>query len=432
MRSPLRYRISICPGILVHVVLYCIVNQNLLHSSYKHDKGFTLFIVAAQDRPSPSGDGYNVNISRSNASLSDLIEDSFFDPIKPDPSCSINNSYSSIECSSPPISTIEEDILTTVIDATALYGGEDPSTYMNDEGESIDENILEQQLNKVTTRIPVDKHWGKDQTILRMRDKLRYGHLPKRSIQQDTSKFPIEVEADSENTNLQNTCDDDKLSNNNDPHSNKRPPVFLLPGLASTRLVSWKTKICSNPLLSPIKALEYVWMNINLLIQATIDSSCFAECMTLGKDQADTDDENIGCKLRADEGLDAISSLAPGSLGSNLLVGGTNTVYAWLIQWLAENLGMSSRTCWYFEMNSCIWIQTLQFSAIGYDSSSIVGLPYDWRLSPDVMEKRDGFLTLMRKRIEAAVESNGNPGIMVAHSVTDLLMKFPLLSILYA
>jgi hypothetical protein len=64
--------------------------------------------------------------------------------------------------------------------------------------------------------------------------------------------------------------------------------------------------------------------------------------MTLGKDQVDTDDEKVGCKLRADEGLDAISSLAPGSLGSNLLVGGTNTVYAWLIQWLADNLGLCS------------------------------------------------------------------------------------------
>jgi hypothetical protein len=99
-----------------------------------------------------------------------------------------------------------------------------------------------------------------------------------------------------------------------------------------------------------------------------------------------------GCKLRPDEGLDAISSLAPGSISSNLLVGGTNTVYAWLIQWLADNLG--------------------------YDVTSIVALPYDWRLSPDKMESRDGFLTLMRKKIEAAVESNGLPGIMVAHSVS--------------
>ena len=112
-----------------------------------------------------------------------------------------------------------------------------------------------------------------------------------------------------------------------------------------------------------------------------------------------------GCKLRPDEGLDSISSLAPGSISSNLLVGGTNTVYAWLIQWLADNLG--------------------------YDVTSIVALPYDWRLSPDKMESRDGFLTLMRKKIEAAVESNGLPGIMVAHSVSSCcLLQLLLLCLL--
>ena len=114
--------------------------------------------------------------------------------------------------------------------------------------------------------------------------------------------------------------------------------------------------------------------------------------MTLGINQTDMDDEDIGCKLRPDEGLDAISSLAPGSVTTNMLIGGKNTVYAWLTSWLADNLG--------------------------YDVSNIVGLPYDWRLSPDVMEKRDGFLTLTRKRIEASVASNGQPGIMVAHSVS--------------
>ena len=67
---------------------------------------------------------------------------------------------------------------------------------------------------------------------------------------------------------------------------------------------------------------------------------------------------------------------------------------AWLISWLADNLG--------------------------YDVTSIVALPYDWRLSPNKMEARDGFLTLTRKKIEAAVESNGRPGIMVAHSVSTV------------
>lgn len=56
------------------------------------------------------------------------------------------------------------------------------------------------------------------------------------------------------------------------------------------------------------------------------------------------------------------------------MIGGTNTVYAWLIQWLADNLG--------------------------YDVTNLIGFPYDWRLSPDKMEERDGFLTSMRRRME--------------------------------
>jgi hypothetical protein len=83
-----------------------------------------------------------------------------------------------------------------------------------------------------------------------------------------------------------------------------------------------------------------VWLNINLVMQmGTIDVSCMKECISLGLNQTDTDDLERGCKLRPDEGLDAISSLSPGGIGSNLLVGGTNTVYSWLIQWLADNLG---------------------------------------------------------------------------------------------
>ena len=144
---------------------------------------------------------------------------------------------------------------------------------------------------------------------------------------------------------------------------------------------------------------------VNLLIQmATIDSRCWSECLTLAKHQLDFDgteeefENSTHCKLRPEEGLDAISSLAPGSVSSNLALGSTNTVYAWLIQWLADNLG--------------------------YDVSSIVGLPYDWRLSPDKLEERDGFLTLMKKRIEAAVHSNGLPSIMVAHSMGNLVFRY--------
>jgi hypothetical protein len=166
-------------------------------------------------------------------------------------------------------------------------------------------------------------------------------------------------------------------------------------------LVAWKFKACPHhPLLSDIKVLDNVWLNINLLFQmTTLDSACLRECLQLGWNQSDTDHAETGCKLRPDEGLDAISSLSPGnSLGNQLLVGGTNTVYAWLIQWLADNLG--------------------------YDVSNLAGFPYDWRLSPDKMEERDGFLTLTRRRIEAAVQSSGKPGIMVAHSMGNTVFRY--------
>jgi len=296
-------------------------------------------------------------------SLQDQIDDSFYHPLHSDPSCAEGTKD---ECWSPPPSTLETEEVT--IDVTAFYGGNDPSEGTEQEQGEEQEHGEEQEQGDGKSKkstVTLDKHWGRDETILKMRDTLRNMGRGKGN----------------------------KSSTN--PHANKRPPIFLMPGLASTRLVSWRYKACSNPLLSDVKVQDYVWMNINMLLQmATLDDSCFLECMTLGLNQTDTDDFETGCKLRPDEGLDAISSLAPDSIGSNVLVGGKNTVYAWLTQWLADNLG--------------------------YDVTSIIGLPYDWRLSPDVMEARDGFLTLTRRRIEAAVASNGEPGIMVAHSVSAL------------
>lgn len=288
---------------------------------------------------STEGNDQTMYLQKNRQQGGDTIEDGMLDPIASDPSCEDGNK----DCWEPPQSTMETTELR--IDATCSYGGDDPSA-----------NVVCQEEPPPTT---VDKHWGSDRSILKMRDRLR-------------------------------------TAGSGNSVDNTRPPIFLLPGLASTRLVAWRFKSCPHhPLLSDIKVQDYVWLNINLILQmGTIDVICMKECMKLGLNQTDTNDLSVGCKLRPDEGLDAISSLAPGGLGSSLLVGGTNTVYAWLIQWLADNLG--------------------------YDVGNIIGLPYDWRLSPDRMEQRDGFLTLTRHRIEAAVKSNGQPGIMVAHSVGAL------------
>ena len=300
----------------------------------------------------------------------DSVEDSLFDPIQADSDCD-----NTTDCRwSPPDSTIETE--TVSIDATCSYGGADPDELSL--SHSATNTAATCQLTDDPTKLSrnhvVDKHWGSDPTILRMRDQLRQ---------------------------TGSGC----ATNNTTPKNggvvpNRRPPIFLMPGLASTRLVAWRFKSCPHhPLLSDIRVQDYVWLNINLIMQmSTIDVSCMSECLRLGRNQTDTDDLTTGCKLRPDEGLDAISSLSPGGIGSQLLVGGTNTVYAWLIQWCADNMG--------------------------YDVSNIIGLPYDWRLSPDKMEQRDGFLTLTRRRIEAAVQTNGKPGIMVAHSMGNTIFRY--------
>lgn len=331
----------------------------------------------------------------------DLIDDSIFDPVEPDPSCSQDSAAEGNGddgCvnggNEPPASTIEVEKV--LIDSRFLdaYGGEDPSIIDPEYDDACaDELTAEAGSTKIAHEgdakdsgekgqcaepkyVYRDKHWGSDTKILKMRDRLRRSGA-------------------------------------------KRPPVFLMPGLAATRLVSWKHTNCKqiSNLLSDIKMQDYVWLNINMLIQmATIDPDCWIGCLSLGLNQSDPilkarrsnkDSKNnttktngdMRCKLRPDEGLDAISSLAPGSVTSEFLVGGTNTVYAWLTQWLADNLG--------------------------YDVTSLLGLPYDWRLSPDKMEERDGFLTSTRYRIEAAVKSNGGiPGIMVAHSMGNVVFRY--------
>jgi hypothetical protein len=304
----------------------------------------------------------------------DTFEDSFLDPLASDPSCSGPNE----DCFSPPDSTVEEIEIETVVtttsklDATCFKGGDDIPE--DEEGENDPDSFdiaitqpdgkclpKQQKTTQQTKTIRVDKHWGNDTAILNMRDQL--------------------------------------LNQSLDSLNDSRPPIFLLPGLASTRLVAWRVKKCASAFSKEIKVQENVWLNMNLVIRmGTMDVDCMKQCLELGRNQTDTDDWEKGCKLRPDEGLDSIASLSPAGLGAELLVGGTNTVYAWLVQWLADNLG--------------------------YDVTTIVGLGYDWRLSPDKMEARDGFLQSFRRRIEAAVATQGQPGIMVAHSMGNLVFRY--------
>ena len=171
------------------------------------------------------------------------------------------------------------------------------------------------------------------------------------------------------------------------PWGGNRPPLFLFPGLASSRLVAWRGKKCIGP---DIAVQDNIWLNIAKVVETlTFDPKCWLECLKLGTNQTDPGD----CKVRAGEGLDAVSVLAPG-----LFTERATTVYGLLLQYVAENFG--------------------------YDSGSVIGFPYDWRLSPGKMEERDGFFSKMKTSIEAAVRQHRRPGIVVAHSMGNNVVRY--------
>jgi hypothetical protein len=197
---------------------------------------------------------------------SDLEEDSLYDPIQPDPDCNIssddddaNKKGDASSCWAPPDSTIEQEEQVrpsssvkgiSIIDATCSYGGVNPdddnvkNVLQPQQQETTTCGLTEnkegkEQQHVTTTTIMVDKHWGSDPTILRMRDKLRESGSGKSSSSSSSSKNKRRHGGGSSKV------------------KNRRPPIFLMPGLASTRLIAWRFKSCpQHPFLSDIKVQE--------------------------------------------------------------------------------------------------------------------------------------------------------------------------------
>lgn len=61
----------------------------------------------------------------------------------------------------------------------------------------------------------------------------------------------------------------------------------------------------------------------------------------------------------------------------------------------------------------------LNLADVGYDGSNMSMMSYDWRLGYDMMEKRDGFFTKLKKNIEAHYITSGEKVIMVSHRYAE-------------
>eukprot|EP00124_Ichthyophonus_hoferi_P002757 Ihof_evm4s202 gene=Ihof_evmTU4s202 len=165
------------------------------------------------------------------------------------------------------------------------------------------------------------------------------------------------------------------------PH---KPPIILFPGFMSTRLVAWKYKPCLG---FPIEPLDTLWVSVEKIAQTMFsDTKCWLSCLGLAANQADPPD----CVVRAMDGMEAITEMVPG-----VLTQAFTTVFGGLIRYFARELD--------------------------YTSVHMAAMGYDWRLSPDVMQERDGYFLHLKKRIESLYETSSMAAIVIGHSQGNIV-----------
>ncbi|GMH51804.1 hypothetical protein TL16_g01089 [Triparma laevis f. inornata] len=178
------------------------------------------------------------------------------------------------------------------------------------------------------------------------------------------------------------------------PSSLPPPPIILIPGLASSQLHSWS----SPPSCPSLRLFTLVWLHLPTMAKIFSTSSstqakCWMSSMKLQMDESDPPD----FKVRPGTGLEAVSRLSPESFLASGLLGGSNTLYASLIFWLADSLN--------------------------YDESSLFGLGFDWRLSSKRMQERDDTFQTLFSTINDKVKKARRPGVVVAHSLGNRLFQ---------
>ncbi|XP_025603209.1 phospholipid--sterol O-acyltransferase isoform X2 [Arachis hypogaea] len=158
----------------------------------------------------------------------------------------------------------------------------------------------------------------------------------------------------------------------------KKLSGIIIPGFASTQLRAWSILDCP---FSPLdfNPLDLVWLDTTKLLSAV---NCWLKCMLLDPyNQTDHPD----CKSRPDSGLSGITELDPG-----YITGPLSSVWKEWIKWCIE---------------------------FGIEANAIMAVPYDWRLSPSMLEERDLYFHKLKLTFETAYKLRGGPSLVFAHSL---------------
>ncbi|PON34764.1 Lecithin:cholesterol/phospholipid:diacylglycerol acyltransferase [Parasponia andersonii] len=160
---------------------------------------------------------------------------------------------------------------------------------------------------------------------------------------------------------------------------------IIIPGFASTQLRAWSILDCPYSPLD-FNPLDLVWLDTTKLLSAV---NCWLKCMMLDPyNQTD----HPQCKSRPDSGLSAITELDPG-----YITGPLSSVWKEWIKWCIE---------------------------FGIEANAIIAVPYDWRLSPSMLEERDLYFHKLKLTFETALKLRGGPSLVFAHSLGNNVFQY--------
>ncbi|KAG5188033.1 Lecithin:cholesterol acyltransferase-domain-containing protein [Tribonema minus] len=158
----------------------------------------------------------------------------------------------------------------------------------------------------------------------------------------------------------------------------RRRRQVIVPGFTSSGLEIWDGEECLRHYFR-----QRVWGTSSMLQALLADKMCWLRHMEL---DSETGLDPPGRKLRSAVGLEAADYVFRGY---------------WVWGKVIENL-----------------------AEIGYTSNEMYMASYDWRLSPWMAEKRDGFLTRLKHTLETALEVSGTPAVMMSHSFGGQVVYF--------
>ncbi|KAG2454537.1 hypothetical protein HYH02_000382 [Chlamydomonas schloesseri] len=154
-------------------------------------------------------------------------------------------------------------------------------------------------------------------------------------------------------------------------------PVVIVPGFVTSGLELWRGLPCGQRYFR-----QRMWGTLAMVQAFLTDAACWFRHMELDT-VSGLDPEGI--KLRAALGLEAVD---------------------------------------YFIQGYWVWGKLVEALAdVGYDSNTLVSMPYDWRLAVPMLEERDGYYTRLRRTIEQLVELTGERVVVTSHSYGENVFR---------